>query len=167
MVSAGSAKPAAPRRVQLVVFRAGGETYAVDVFSVERVLRYEPPRPIPNLPAWLEGVMEYGGCVVPVIDVRTRFDLPRADDRAHARIVVFVMGDERVAAIVDAVDEVATVDEAALEEPPPTFRGVARQYVRALVRRGGTVTVVLDAAQFLNPRERIVLEQATAELRNG
>ncbi|MEA3246562.1 MAG: chemotaxis protein CheW [Gemmatimonadota bacterium] len=167
MMSATPARPAAPPRVQLVAFRVGGASYAVDVFSVERVLRYESPRPIPNVPAWLEGVIDYGGSVVPVIDLRTRFDLPLADDRSNARIVVFVHGDERVAASVDAVDEVATVDEAAMEEPPPIFRGLARQYLRALVRRGDTVTVVLDAAQLLNSRERIVLDQAMAETRNG
>jgi purine-binding chemotaxis protein CheW len=167
MMPAAPARPAAPPRVQLVVFRVGGESYAVDVFAVERVLRYETPRPIPNVPAWLEGVMDYGGRVVPVIDLRTRFDLPLADDRANARIVVFVTGDERVAATVDAVDEVATVDAAAMEEPPPIFRGLARQYVRALVRRGDEVTVVLDAAQLLNSRERIVLDQAMTEMTHG
>lgn len=157
----------AAERSQLVMFRVGRDRYAVDVFSVERVLRYQKPRPIPNVPAWLDGVIDYGGQAVPVIDLRTRFDLPASTDADHARILVFTLGDERIAATVDAVDEIATVDAAALEEPPAIVNGLARQYLRALLRRDDEVTVVLDIAQLLNSRERIVLEKAMAEATDG
>ena len=155
-------KPAAERR-QLVTFRVGADLYAADVFSVERVLPYVAPRAIPNVPAWLDGVIEYEGRVVPVIDLRTRFDLPVAPNREQSRILMFSVDEQRVAATVDTVNEVATVDARDLEEPPAIFRGLARQYVRALVRRGEQVIVVLDIAHLLNSRERIVLEQAVAE----
>lgn len=174
--SIGAAKPAPKpvvERAQLVVFRVGDQRYAADVFSVERVLRYSAPRAIPNVPAWLEGVIEYAGCAVPVIDLRARFDLPAAVDRSAARILVFIVGGEEssarayIAAAVDGVDEVTTVEKTALEDPPAVFRGLARQYLNALVRLGGTVIVVLDVAQLLNSRERIVLDQAMAETTNG
>jgi purine-binding chemotaxis protein CheW len=154
-------------KVQLVAFRVGADRYAADVFSVERVLRFEAPRPIPNVPAWLEGVIDYGGRAVPVIDLRSRFDLPALAERDKSRIIVFTAGDERIAATVDAVDEVAHVEERALEEPPAIFRGLARQYLKALLRQGDEVTVVLDIAQLLNARERIVLDRAMAETTNG
>ena len=154
-------------RTQLVVFRVGGDTYAVEVFSVERVLRYEKPRPIPNVPAWLDGVIDYGGEAVPVIDLRTRFDLPSSLDVGHARVLVFTVDGRRIAATVDSVDEIVTVEAAALEDPPPIVNGLARQYLRALLRRDDVVTVVLDIAQLLNSRERIVLDKAMAETTNG
>ena len=157
----------AVERVQLVSFRVGDQRYAADVFSVERVLRWTAPRAIPNVPAWLDGVIEHAGRSVPVIDLRARFDLPPAASREHARILVLTSGESQVAATVDAVDEVATVNKADLEDPPEIFRGLARQYLRALLRRGDTVTVVLDVAQLLNSRERIVLDQAMAETTNG
>lgn len=160
-----SAPPA--DRVQLVVFRVGEDRYAVDVFGVERVLPYTRPRAIPNVPAWLDGVVDFGGQVVPVVDLRTRFDLPALTHREHARIIVFTGPRGRIAAAVDAVDEVTTVPANALEEPPPIFRGLAREYVRALLRRHEVVTVVLDAEQLLNSRERIVLDRALAETPNG
>ena len=75
-------------RTQLVTFRVGEDLFAADIFSVERVLRFTVPRPIPNVPAWLEGVMDYGGRVVPVIDLRTRFELGAASARDSARILV-------------------------------------------------------------------------------
>lgn len=156
---------AAAERQQLVTFRVGDDRFAVDIFSVERVLRFAPPRPIPNVPAWLEGVIDFGGKVVPVIDLRTRFELPAAASREGARIVVVSAGDELMGAIVDAVDEVATVTAAQMEAPPAFFRGLAKQYLRALVRgatEGAPPLVVLDVAQLLTARERIVLEHAVA-----
>jgi purine-binding chemotaxis protein CheW len=159
-----TALKAAVERMQLVTFRVGADLYAADVLSVERVLRYTAPRTIPNVPAWLDGVIEYGGRAVPVIDLRTRFDLPVAETREQSRILVFSTGEGGwIAATVDTVDEVAAVDVRELEEPPAIFRGLARQYLRALVRRGDRVIVVLDIAQLLNSRERIVLEQALGE----
>jgi purine-binding chemotaxis protein CheW len=154
-------------RVQLVAFRVGDQRYAADVFSVERVLRWSQPRAIPNVPAWLDGVIEYGGKTIPVIDLRARFDLPAPESREQARILVLVAGESRVAASVDSVDEVATVPKSDLESPPEIFRGLTRQYLQALLRRNGEVTVVLDVAQLLNSRERIVLDQAMAEMTNG
>ena len=131
------------------------------------MLRWSAPRAIPNVPAWLDGVIEYGGRTIPVVDLRARFDLPAPESREHARILVLAAGDARIAATVDAVDEVATVPRGDLEDPPEIFRGLARQYLQALLRRYGDVTVVLDVAQLLNSRERIVLDQAMAEATNG
>ena len=148
---------------QLVIFRVGDQQYAADVFSVERVLRWTAPRAIPNVPAWLDGVIDYGGRAVPVIDLRTRFDLAVSASREQSRILVFTLGESWIAATVDAVDEVATVEARELEEPPTLFRGLARQYLKALLRRGEQVIVVLDVAQLLNARERIVLDQAVME----
>ncbi len=155
----------AAERMQLVTFRVGDDRFAADIFAVERVLRFTQPRPIPNVPAWLEGVIDFGGKVVPVIDLRTRFELPAARSRDGARILVVTVGAEWMGAIVDAVDEVATVTVAQLEPPPPAFKGLARAYLKALVRRGRDgehALVVLDVAQLLTSRERIVLEQAVA-----
>ncbi|MFI5310488.1 MAG: chemotaxis protein CheW [Gemmatimonadales bacterium] len=152
-------------RTQLVTFRVGDDMFAADIFAVERVLRYSAPRPIPNVPAWIEGVIDYRGRIVPVIDLRSRFELAAAPSRESARILIVVSGEEWIGAIVDAVHEVATVTADQLSPPPPLFKGLAKQYLRGLVQRnkeGEPVIVLLDVAQLLTARERIVLEQAVA-----
>jgi purine-binding chemotaxis protein CheW len=158
-------KGPAGERTQLVTFRVGENVFAADIFSVERVLRFTPPREIPNVPAWLEGVIDYGGRVVPVIDLRARFELAAAPRRESARILVIVAGDEWIGAVVDGVDEVLTVTADQLSPPPTLFKGLAKQYLRALVRakkEEEPVIVVLDVAQLLTARERLVLEQVVA-----
>jgi purine-binding chemotaxis protein CheW len=159
--------PSAPvERTQLVTFRVGDDLFAADIFAVERVLRFSAPRPVPNVPGWLEGVIDYRGRVVPVIDLRARFELPAVPSRESCRIIIVVAGDEWIGAIVDAVHEVVTVAADQLTPPPPLFKGLARQYLRALVRRekeGEPVMVLLDVAHLLTARERIVLAQAVSE----
>jgi purine-binding chemotaxis protein CheW len=164
-MSGATGGPAAGKRLQLVTFRVGDDHFATDILSVERVLRFAVPRPIPNVPAWLEGVIDYRGRMVPVIDLRTRFELPVAPSRDASRILVFAAGGDWVGAIVDEVRDVATIGADQIEEPPPLFKGLARQYLRGLVRPtsdGVPVLVVLDVAELLTARERIVLEQAVS-----
>ena len=148
---------------QIVTFRLGDELFAADIFSVERVLRYTPPTPVPNVPAWIEGVIDYQGRVVPVINLRKRFELPAAPVPADGRILVLTVEDEWVAATVDGVLDVSVLDAPRLAPPPPLFRGLAAGYLRGVVRRGERLVVFLDVARLFSTDERIVLERPSEE----
>lgn len=153
---------------QIVTFRLGDELFAADIFSVERVLRYSPPTPVPNVPSWIEGVIDYQGRVVPVINLRKRFELPEAPIPSDARILVLTVDDEWVAATVDGVLDVSVLDAAHLAPPPPLFRGLAASYLRGVVRRGDRLVVFLDVARLFSTDERIVLEKPSeVPARNG
>jgi purine-binding chemotaxis protein CheW len=149
--------------MKVVTFRLGDDLFAADIADVERVLRYQPPTSIPDLPDWMEGVIEYQKRVVPVIDLRRRFDLPPADQRDTARIIVCNAKGEWIAAIVDAVLEVTSLDPATVAPPPPLFRGLAGEYVRGIVRRKDRLIIFLDVARLLTTSERLALSRASDE----
>ena len=130
----------APQVSQIVTFRLGDELFAADIFSVERVLRYTPPTPVPNVPAWIDGVIDYQGRVVPVIDLRKRFELPEAPVPADGRILVLTVDGEWVAVTVDAVLDVSLLDPSRLAPPPALFRGLAAGYLE------GVALVALQAS---------------------
>jgi purine-binding chemotaxis protein CheW len=148
---------------QIVTFRLGDELFAADIFSVERVLRYTPPTPVPNVPAWIEGVIDYQGRVVPVINLRKRFELPAAPVPADARILVLTVEDEWVAATVDGVLDVTVLDAGRLAPPPALFRGLTASYVRGVVRRAERLVVFLDVGRLFSTDERIVMERPAEE----
>ena len=148
---------------QIVTFRLGDELFAADIFSVERVLRYTSPTPVPNVPTWIDGVIDYQGRVVPVIDLRKRFELPVAPVPADGRILVLTVDGEWVAVTVDGVLDVSLLDPSRLAPPPPLFRGLAAGYLRGVVRRGERLVVFLDVARLFATDERIVLERSTEE----
>jgi purine-binding chemotaxis protein CheW len=145
---------------QLVTFRLGDDFFAADIYSVERVLRYQPPTPIPNVPAWVDGVIEYRGRIIPVIDLRLRFGLERIEPRPESRILVFSVGNDWIGAIVDAVLEVASPTSDQLAPPPPLFRGLSAEFLRGVVRRNDRLIVFLEVTKLLTTDERLVLEQA-------
>jgi purine-binding chemotaxis protein CheW len=147
---------------QLVTFRLGDDQFAVDVSVVERVLRHTTPSVVPNLPAWIDGVIEHGGRVVPVIDLRTRFKMPRLAPRPEHRILVLAIGEEWLGVTVDSVHEVLAVTAEEIAPPPPLFRGLAAEYLKGLVRRDGSLLIFLDVAHVLTSSELLELTSAAA-----
>ncbi|MBX9927285.1 MAG: chemotaxis protein CheW [Gemmatimonadaceae bacterium] len=153
----------ADERRQMVTFRVGDDLFAAEIRVVERVLRCSPPRPIPDLPPWMAGVIDYVGHVLPVIDLRARFELASAT-RPLARVLVVDIGGARVGAVVDEVLEVATLTAADISAPPELFKGLAGAYLQGTFSRNEQVIVVLDTHALLTSRERLLLEQAAAEV---
>jgi purine-binding chemotaxis protein CheW len=172
-----------PTSSQVVTFRVGDDEFAADIMAVERVLRYMQPTPVPNLPDWVEGVLEHQGRVVPVIDLSRRFGVVperalsgRASDAGVGRrIIIFVVGDEWIGAVVDAVLEVVVIPPELVTPPPELFRGLSAEYLRGLVRRKappeGTqsratrsgLLIFLEVQRLLSATERLVLERAVRE----
>lgn len=153
---------------KLVVFRLGEDLFAADIFSVERVLRYAAPTPVPDMPPYIEGVMDYQGHVVPVVNLRLRFELPAAAAAGETRTLVLNVGGEWIGVVVDAVTEVASYDKGAVSAPPKLFRGLSAEYLKGIVRRGERLVIFLDVAQLLSSTERILLTEAGArELAHG
>jgi purine-binding chemotaxis protein CheW len=153
----------AEEQAQIVTFALGRDHFASDVRSVERVLRHQAPRPIPNVPAWVTGVIDYAGRVVPVVDVRARFGLPPHELAGSERVIVFDVAGEWIAAVVDQVIDVTVLRDGELEAPPPLFRGLAGEYLQGMIRRQGRLIVVLDAGRLLSSTEQLQLHAALDE----
>lgn len=145
---------------KIVVFRVGDDLFAAGVHSVERVLRHQPARPIPDVPEWIDGVIEYRSRVVPVINLRSRFELPAVAARPETRTIVLNAAGEWIAVTVDSVLEVSAAS-GEVTPPPPFFRGLAGEYLSGLVRRGDQLVIVLDVDRLLSATERLRLERAT------
>lgn len=157
-----------PRTAKIVWFRLGTDYFAADIFSVERVLRYQPPTTVPGMPDWVEGVIEYQSKVVPVVSLRRRFQLPAAAPTGETRILIVKAGDDWIGAVVDAVLEVTSFDEALMSPPPPLFRGLTGEYLRGIVRLNDRLLIFLEMDRLLSSEERLTLERVSEEaLPNG
>lgn len=152
---------------QIVTFRLGEDYFAADIFSVERVLRHQAPTVVPNLPNWIEGVLEYQHRIIPVVSLRRRFGMPDVEPRPETRILVLASEGEWIGVVVDAVQEVVSVAAAELSPPPALFRGLSREFLRGIVRRDDRLIVFLDVQRLLASDERLVVQQAAALATNG
>jgi len=145
--------------IQIVVFRVGSQEFALDIFQIERILRYERPAPLPSAPDFLEGVVQYGDAIVPIIDLRKRLEVA-AELNDDVRIMVLRLDDQKVGVLVDQVAEVIRVDSTAIRPPPPIVRGLAAEYIAGIIARPNRTIVMLQAGKLLNARERIALTEA-------
>ena len=144
---------------KLVIFRLADDLFAADVFAVERVLRYQSPRALPDVPAWIEGVIEYQRRVIPVVNLRRRFELEARAPQTDTRIVVLNAHGDWIGIVVDFVVEVSSVEDGSISAAPSFFRGLAGEYLKGIVRRGEgeRLIIVLDVEQLLSATERIAL----------
>jgi purine-binding chemotaxis protein CheW len=153
--------------IQVVVFRVGGQEFAFNIFHVQRILRYEKPARLPKAPRFLEGVLQEQGAMVPVIDLRKRFELARAEVREETRTMVLEVDGAAVGAVVDAVLEVLRVGAAQIAPPPPVVRGLAAEYIQGLIGLSGRTIILLQTARLLTSTERIALDALDTERVHG
>jgi purine-binding chemotaxis protein CheW len=145
--------------MKLVIFELGGDLFAADVLAVDRVLRYVAPSAVPDVPVWVEGVIEHRGGVIPVIDLRRRLGVAELAIDAGARILVLNTSAGFVAGIVDAVRVVAVVPTGAVTAPPPLFRGMSGDAIRGIAKVGERLVVVLDVERVMATADRVLAER--------
>jgi purine-binding chemotaxis protein CheW len=129
---------------QLVVFSLGTEEYGLPITQVQEIIRYSEPRTIPSAYASVRGVINLRGKIIPVLDLKHRLALPNADG-AEAKIVIVESQVGTAGLIVDEVDEVLTVDDEQLEEPPAS----QSSHVRAVAKVDERLLILLDPSDLL------------------
>ena len=148
---------------QLVVFQLGAELYGVEISRVHEIIRLQSVTRVPRSPAFVEGVINLRGKVIPVVDLRRRFGLPTADHTRASRIVVVEIGDQVVGIIVDGVSEVLRVSSVIVEPPSPVVAGIDSEYLHGIAKLPERLVILLDLDRILAKEERRALE-ATARL---
>jgi purine-binding chemotaxis protein CheW len=132
-----------------LTFKLASETYGLPVLAVREIIRLCPITPVANMPPHVRGVINLRGRVIPIVDLRVRFNLPVPDDHDRTCIVVAQVsastgGVRPYAIVVDGVEEVAAYGEADIA-PPPDFGGaVDTRFITGLARRDVGVTTLID-----------------------
>src|SRR5579864_3892276 len=134
---------------QLVVFQLGAELYGVEISRVHEIIRLQSVTRVPRAPAYVEGVINLRGKVIPVIDLRRRLGLPTAEHTRAGRIVVVEIGDQVVGVIVDGVSEVLRVNGATIEPPSPVVAGVEAEHINGIAKLPDRLVILLDLDRVL------------------
>jgi purine-binding chemotaxis protein CheW len=145
---------------QLVVFQLGAELYGCEISRVHEIIRLQSVTKVPRAPAFVEGVINLRGKVIPVVDLRRRFGLPTADHTRASRIVVVEIGDQVVGIVVDGVSEVLRVNSAIVEPPSPVVAGIDSEYLHGIAKLADRLVILLDLDRILAREERRALEVA-------
>lgn len=135
--------------VQLCAFQVGAEEYAVDIMRVEEILPPQPLTAIPRAPAYVEGVLQLRGAVLPVVDLRKRLRGPAAPAPLRTRLLICLLGRRRVAMAVDRVTEVVSVRRSEIKPAPALLADGARPFVVGVWGPPTRLRLLLDLKALL------------------
>lgn len=142
---------------QFLTFILAGEEYGVDILSVQEIKGWGGVTPIPNTPPYVRGVINLRGTIVPIVDLRLRFDLPSIEyGRTTVVIVVGVKSGEServVGMVVDAVSDVYNIAPENVKPAPEFCASVDTAFVRGLATVGPKMVILLDLPNLLGTRE--------------
>ncbi len=153
-------------RIQLIVFNLDEHEFAVPIEQVWRVesLADQTPTRVPRAPAFLEGVVNVRGQVVPMIDLKKRLGFPVASRPPRSRLLVVEMEGQRVGLIVDKVSDILWVATARIEPPPPMVAQISGVFVQGVAQEeGDRLLIILDLREALTPGERQQLKALEME----
>ena len=140
---------------QLVVFDLANEHYGVDIAAVEGIIKLQAITVVPHTPAFVEGVTNLRGEVLPVIDLRKRFGLPADNTRGKdTRIVTVEIDGKKVGMVVDAVSEVLRVSDEAIEPPSPIVTTVDSAFIRGIAKVDERLIILIDLSKVLSNEEQ-------------
>ncbi|MGE3267742.1 MAG: chemotaxis protein CheW [Chloroflexota bacterium] len=139
---------------QVVVLELAGEAYGVEIGRVEEIIRMQPITRIPNGPAFIEGVTNLRGRVIPVLDLRKRFGLPSSDATRRSRIVVGELGEHTVGLVVDGVSEVLLVGSDSVEPPSTLVTSADSAFLRGVAKLEERLILLLDLSRILTRAEQ-------------
>lgn len=129
--------------LQIVVFELGEERYGLDIATVYEIIRHQPITAVPQAPAFVEGVINLRGRIIPVVDLRDRFGMATGELTKASRIVVAEAAGTRVGLIVDGVSEVLMVPADAVEATPEVAAGAEAAYLRGIAKLGERLIILL------------------------
>lgn len=141
--------------IQLVSFNLEKEEYGINVLMVREIIRMLSITRVPNTPAYVEGVINLRGKVIPIISLRKKFDLLEAEYDKRTRIMVMEVVGEMMGFIVDEVSEVIRISEKEIQPPPPVVAGgIEQECMAGVINQAERLLVLLDLEKMFSADER-------------
>ena len=136
---------------QLVCFNLGKEEFGIDIMKVQEIIKVPEITKVPRTPDFVEGVINLRGNVLPVVDLRTRFDLEETERNESNRIIVVNIKGKTTGIIVDFVSEVLRLPKNSIEPPPPIISGIQAQFLGGVgkLKDGKRLVILLNLDKIL------------------
>ena len=143
---------------QYLTFRLRDEEYGVEILKVQEIKGYTAITPVPNTPAYLKGVMNLRGTIVPVVDLRAKFGMEAAEYTAFTVIIVLTVGTKVMGLIVDAVSDVLNIPKTDIQATPDFGAQVDARFISGMAKAGDKLVVLLDIDRVLGGDAAAALE---------
>lgn len=147
-------------QLQLVTFEVADEEFAVNILAVQEINRMMEITRVPQAPPEVQGVINLRGKIIPVVDIRKRFNLDERDHNSDNRIIVVKVQGRVIGFIVDCVHEVLRINTSIVEPPPSMITSIDSDFIEGVGKLDDRLIILLDldklfATELLEEMERV------------
>ncbi|GFN36215.1 chemotaxis protein CheW [Tepidimicrobium xylanilyticum] len=140
---------------QYVVFSLNKEEFGIDIMNVKEIIPYEESINVPNTPAFIEGIINYRGKVIPIIDLKKRFNLADSEITKDTRIIVISFDNRDVGFVVDEASQTIRLDDEQIDPTPDIISEVDRRFITGVGKVDEKrLLILLDLHNVLTDKEK-------------
>lgn len=138
---------------EFLAFKLGAEEYGMDILRVQEIRSYEQPTRMANAPAFVKGVINLRGVIVPIVDMRIKFGLAQVDYDTFTVVIVLNIGTQVVGMVVDGVSDVITLAPEQLRPVPEFSSSIGGDHVLAIGSIQERMLILLDIEKLMTSAE--------------
>jgi purine-binding chemotaxis protein CheW len=146
---------------EYLTFTLGSEEYAIDILKVQEIRGYEQPTLIANSPAFIKGVINLRGIIVPIVDLRIKFNLGKVEYTPFTVVIILNIAGRVIGAVVDSVSDVMSLTRSQIR-PAPDFSGsFDTKYILGLASQDSRMMIVTDIERLMSSADMELIDAAS------
>lgn len=143
---------------KVVIFKLNKEEFAININQVERILGYIEPTTIPESPIYIKGVIQYQDTILPIMDLKIRFNKLNNSSYINPKIIVIKNNNQSIGLIVDEVEEVLDINEKEIETTPDIVKLNKNKYINGIIKKENRIIMLLDSEMILSKEEMDIIQ---------
>ena len=153
-----------PSGQEFLVFTLGDEEYGIDILKVQEIRGYDQVTRIANTLAFIKGVTNLRGVIVPIVDLRIKFSQVDVDYNDNTVVIVLNLGQRVVGIVVDGVSDVLSLTAEQIRPAPEFAVTLSTEYLTGLGALSDRMLILVNIEKLLNSEEMALLDNATADV---
>jgi len=145
---------------EYLTFTLGGEEYAIDILKVQEIRGYEPPTLIANAPAFIKGVINLRGIIVPIVDLRIKFNLGKVEYTPFTVVIIINVAGRVIGVVVDSVSDVISLTPEQIRPSPDFSATFDTKYIVGLASLDSRMLIVTDIERLMTSADMELIENA-------
>ncbi len=158
--AAGAAASAAAQANEFLSFRLGKEEYGMEILKVQEIRSWEQPTTIANAPEFIKGVINLRGVIVPIVDMRIKFNLGSAEYDQFTVVIILNVAGRIVGMVVDSVSDVITLASDQVRPAPDFSSTFDTQYITGLGTVENRMLILVDIEKLMTSADMALVDSA-------
>lgn len=147
---------------EYLTFTLGSEEYAIDILKVQEIRGYEAPTLIANSPPFIKGVINLRGIIVPIVDLRIKFNLGKIEYTPFTVVIILNVAGRVIGVVVDSVSDVISLTTSQIRQAPDFSGSFDTKYILGLASQEGRMMIVTDIERLMTSADMELIDSATA-----